>query len=499
MNFIREIVRLKYEMNFSQREIAKSVGKSRDSVSNVLKMVSVNNLDYKTIVNMPDDKLIKLIYPNSNPYRDIPEPNLEYIDKELKTNKHMTMMILHEEYLKENPNGLKYTQFCERYRDYIKTRKISMHVERKSGERMEIDWVGDKYQYIDNFGNKCKACLFVTTLGRSGYPYVEAFPNQKAISFNQGIINALQYYGGVPKIFVPDNDKGAVIKASKYEPIFNPTFNEIVTYYGAVSIPARVRTPKDKPNVEKSVFDVVERYILLKMRNMNLHSIAEINKFIRSLLKEFVNKPFQKKEGSRQSVFDNEDKPALLPLPSKNYELFDIVMCKVNIDYHIEYDKKYYSVPYQLIGQKVEVHARALTIEIWHNNTRIYTHQRSYKNSYTTINEHMPKNHQTYNKYNQTYFKTWAKTVSNDVYLFVCGLFNGVIVEEIRYRACLGLMNLARSNKKILIDAVTLCNENQTYSFHTCNEIFKRLLKAPSSNDEIPIINNNIRGKNYYK
>ena len=161
MNFIREIVRLKYEMNFSQGEIAKSVGKSRDSVSNVLKMVSVNNLDYKTIVNMPDDKLIKLIYPNSNPYRDIPEPDLEYIDKELKTNKHMTMMILHEEYLKENPNGLKYTQFCERYRDYIKTRKISMHVERKSGERMEIDWVGDKYQYIDNFGNKCKACLFV--------------------------------------------------------------------------------------------------------------------------------------------------------------------------------------------------------------------------------------------------------------------------------------------------------------------------------------------------
>ena len=162
-------------------------------------------------------------------------------------------------------------------------------------ERMEIDWVGDKLKYIDSSGKQCVACFFVTTLGRSTYPYVEAFPNQSSTSFNLGTIHALEYYGGVPPIFVPDNDKSAVTKASKYDSVLNSSFSELVDYYGAVCIPARVRTPKDKPSVEKSVFDAVERYILLKIRNEEFHSIDEINTAIWKYLADFVKKPFQKK------------------------------------------------------------------------------------------------------------------------------------------------------------------------------------------------------------
>lgn len=498
MNFIREILRLNEELSLSQRETAKAVGKSRDAVSNVLKMARALDITYSKAIEMKDDELKNLIYPNSNPYRDIPEPDMEWIDHEMKTHKNMTMMILHQEYLEKYPDGLKYTQFCERYREYISSRKISMHVERKCGERMEIDWVGDKLKYTDASGKQCVACFFVTTLGRSTYPYVEAFPNQSSTSFKLGTIHALEYYGGVPPIFVPDNDKSAVTKASKYDTVLNSSFAELVEYYGAVCIPARVRTPKDKPSVEKSVFDAVERYIMLKIRNEQFHSIDEINKSVWKHLADFVVKPFQKKEGSRESVFINEDKPALLPLPKVRYEIIDSVFAKVNIDYHIEYEHKYYSVPYKYIGEKVEVKAKPLIIEIWHNNERICTHPRSYKNLYTTSIEHMPPNHQAYNGINQQSFKKWAKTISDDVVEFMNGMFNGVTIEQIRYRGCLGLQKLCRANKNVFIEAIKLCNENKTYSFKACNEIFKHLLCITPPPMETPIKNDNVRGKEYY-
>ncbi len=427
MNFIREILRLNDEMHLSQREIAKAVNKSRDSVSNVMKMSKAQGITYSVAKDMKDDELKNKIYPNSNPYRDVQEPDLEWIDHEMKTHKNMTMTILHQEYLEKYPNGLKYTQFCERYRNYIESRKISMHVERKCGERMEIDWVGDKLKYNDLSSRQHVVCFFITTLGRRTYPYVEAFPNQSSASFKLGTIHALEYYGGVPLIFVLDNDKSAVTKASKYDTVLNSSFSELVDYYGAVCIPSRVRKPKDKPGVEKSVFDVVERYIMLKIRNEEFHSIDEINKAVWKHLADFVVQP--KKEESRKSVFINEDKPVLMPLPTQRYELIDVKFARVNIDYHIENDHKYYSVPYKYGGQTVEVKAKPLAIEIWPNNERIYTHSRSYKKLYTTILEHIPPNHQAYGQINQQSFKKWASTISPEVVEFMNGMYNGVKVE----------------------------------------------------------------------
>ena len=376
---------------------------------------------------MKDDDLKNKIYLNSNPYRDVQEPDLEWIDHKMKTHRNMTMTILHQEYLEKYPNALKYTQFCERYRNYIESRKISMYVERKCGEKMEIDWVGDKLKYNDLSSRQHVVCFFITTLGRRTYPYVEAFPNQSSASFKLGTIHALEYYGGVPLIFVLDNDKSAVTKASKYDTVLNSSFSELVDYYGAVCIPSRVRKPKDKPGVEKSVFDVVERYIMLKIRNEEFHSIDEINKAVWKHLADFVVQP--KKEESRKSVFINEDKPVLMPLPTQRYELIDVKFARVNIDYHIENDHKYYSVPYKYGGQTVEVKAKPLAIEIWPNNERIYTHSRSYKKLYTTILEHIPPNHQAYGQINQQSFKKWASTISPEVVEFMNGMYNGVKVE----------------------------------------------------------------------
>ena len=499
MNFIREILRMSEELHLSQRETAKAVGKSRDAVSNVLKMAKALHISYLQAKEMKDDELKSKIYPNINPYRDIPEPDLDWIDHEMKTHKHMTMTILHQEYLEKYPNGLKYTQFCERYRKYIESRRISMHIERKCGERMKIDWVGDKLYYYDTTGKKCVACFFVTVLGRSTYPYVEAFPNQKASSFKLGTVHALNYYGGVPSIFVPDNDKSAVTQASKYDSVLNATFSELVDYYGAVCIPARVRHPRDKPGVEKTVFDAVERYIMLKIRNETFHSISEINKAVWKHLEDFVNKPFQKKDGSRKSIFIEEDKPALMELPSEPYQIIDIGFAKVNIDYHIEFDHKYYSVPYQYKGKTVEVKAKPLTIEIWHNNERICTHTRSYKKLYTTNANHMPPNHQAYNQINQQTFKKWAASISKDLVEFMNGMYNGVKIEETKYRGCLGLQKLSRANKVVFLKSIKLCNENKIYTFRACNDIFKELIKQSLPEEETPIKNDNPRGPEYYK
>lgn len=212
----------------SMREIGRICGCSKNTASTIITIAQSKGINFEMVKTIKDDELKFIFYPNNNPYRMIPEPDLEYIDKELK-NKHVTMVMLHEEYLSEHPHGLRYTQFCERYREYIKNRKITMHIERKAGEIMEIDWSGDQVSIIDSeTGEVTKASLLVTTIGRSGYPYVEAFLTKELSSFITGVVNALTYYGGVPQYLVPDNDKSAVIKVKKYDLLLNKTFQEII-------------------------------------------------------------------------------------------------------------------------------------------------------------------------------------------------------------------------------------------------------------------------------
>lgn len=197
-------------------------------------------------------------------------------------------------------------------------------------------------------------------------------------------------------------------------------------------------------------------------------------------------------------MFDNEDKPALNPLPKFRYEIISTARAKVNIDYHIEYDHKYYSVPYQYIGQYVDVKARLLTIEIWFNNERICTHQRSYKNLYTTEVQHMPDKHKAYNNINQQTFKKWASSISPDLLEFMNGMFNGVNVEQVKYRGCLGIQKLSRTNLDVLLESVRYCNKNKIYSFKAVNEVFKKIISKPKTTDETPIKNDNLRGGKYY-
>ena len=282
---IKKILQIK-ESNpdFSNRQIGKIVNCSKDTVKTILSLAASLSITYNKVKNLNEEEIHNLFYPNNNPYQAVPEPNVDYCIKELKK-PHVTVKLLHEEYLEQYPNGLRYTQFKQRILLAESASSITAHFERKPGERMEIDWSGDKVYFIDKQTGEAIPCyVFVAVIGRSGYTYMEVFRNTKKESFFLGVIHALSYFGGVPKFLVPDNDKAAVIHHHKYEIEFNRSFQLIADYYNTIILPARVRKPKDKPLVENAVFNAAERNLIGKMHDKKFYSFEELSNFVKEIL-----------------------------------------------------------------------------------------------------------------------------------------------------------------------------------------------------------------------
>jgi transposase len=489
---------LKYnEQGFSQRDVAKSARCSRNTVLSVLSRATRLNMTLEKVDNLSDTDLYDLFYPRIDPMKDVPEPDVEYILKELK-NKHVTLLMLHEEYLEQNPNGLKYTQFCERIRRVIDTRRITMHIERKAGERMEIDWSGDAVYYTDPItGDRVRCFVLVIALGRSGYPYAEAFQERNQTNYITGVVHALHYYGGAPRMFVPDNDKSAVTKHGKYEIVLNRMFEEMADYYGVAVMPARVRHPKDKGSVEKTVFDLAERELLGRGRNETFQSLSDINRYLQRIMRSFSDKPFQKKDGSRYSQFKEEDFPQLKALPSSPYEVRIHKFAKVHPDYHVDFERILYSTPYNYAHREVEIIASIHLIEIWCDHVKIASHCRNYdsKKRYITEESHMPKEHRRMKGMSRDYFEKWAEKASPDTLKLVNEIFASRQIEEQGYRACQGLMGLAKKNLSCFKQAVEFVVSHQAYSYKAVAESFKRF---ESRLTEMPVQNSNIRGPEYY-
>jgi transposase len=398
MSKIREMLRLKYMDSLTVNAIASSVGCSHNTVKSLLAKAGTYGLTYEVAKGMDDNQINTLIYPSkysTEPVR--PEPNLEYIHSELKRHG-VNLSLLWHEYKQEHTDGVGYTQFCERYRKYIGSRKVSMHIQHKAGEKMYVDWAGDTMCVADSSnGEVHTAYLFVSALGCSGYPYVEAFPGKDKKCFIQAHINASKHYGALPSILVPDNDKSAVTKADRYEPDINKTYNEMAQHYGVAILPARVRKPKDKPKVESTVGNI-ETWIMAALRNEVFYSFAELNRAILQKLTEYSDKPFQKKEDSRRIEFLTYDLPAMRALPPDHYEYADWLIARVSCDYHVEADKQLYSMPYTYVGQQVDVRISLNCIEVFIGGVRITSHPRltGKLRQYSTFPEHMPEGHKAY-------------------------------------------------------------------------------------------------------
>ena len=494
---IKRIIQLaENDEHLSPRKIGEIVRCSKNTVTAILSISNKLSLNYLKIRDLNEDEVHQLFYPNNNPYQSIPEPDVEYCIKELKK-KHVTVKILHEEYLEKYPNGLKYTQFRQRILDASASKSITAHFERKPGEKMEIDWSGDKVYYYDPVTGEPIPCyVFVSVIGRSGYTYMEIFRDTKSASYLTGVIHALAYFKGVPKFLVPDNDKSAVIRHSKYEIDLNREFTFLANYYDTIVLPARVRKPKDKPLVENAVFNAAERNLIGKMHNKKFFSFADLSNFVAEILEQFNNAPFSKKEGSRKSVFLEDDLPALKPLPKTPYELVNVKLATVNNNYHIEYNGFYYSVPYTYVSKKVELRASSQIVQIYYGNTKIAEHIRLYehKGRYSTIEEHMPKNHHGMDK---NKLISWGSKINPKIGNFLVKYFEKIRIEEQGYKGAQGIIDLSRKNLPRLITAIDEANTYQIYTYRAIKAIYTRLENQVSFEEVVN--NSNLRGPDYYK
>lgn len=462
---------------------------------------------------MTPEGITELLYPAAIKKYIKPEPDYQFIYDELKKRPNLNLQFLWSEYKSENLDGLEYSQFCERFNRWQNHtgKKVSMHQEREPGREMFVDWMGDTIAVVVNSetGELYKAHFFVAALGNSGYPYVEAFPDEKMDKWLLAHVNALEYYQGVPKIIVPDNCKTAVNKPQYYDPVINPGYWEWAQYYGVAVLPARIREPQDKAIVEESV-QWLETWLLGWLRNQRFFCFAELNKAILDRLHTLCRRPFQKRPGSRYSIFLEADMPALRTLPAVRYEQAIFQFNTVPDNYHVEFAEFYYSLPYTYYRQKVTLRATSTTIEIFNQNReRIATHPRRYTGKrYVTNPDHMPENHRHYwdaKQWNGARYREWAATIGESTAYVIERMLTAQSIEEQAYKSCMGVLQMSKKYSDGRLEhACQKAFSMNSFSYTTVRNILKNgqdlipAISQASRKKPVPS-HENIRGNLYYQ
>lgn len=433
---------------------------------------------------------------------------MEWIHRELRR-KGVTLQLLWAEYKQMHPTeGYQYSQFCQRYYQWRQRLNLVMRQNHRAGEKLFIDYAGQTVPVTDPAtGEVRQAQIFVAVLGASNYSYAEAMWTQELGPWIGAHCRALEFLGGVPAILVPDNLKAGVYRASRYEPEINATYQEMAAHYGTVVIPARPRKARDKAKVEAGVL-LIERWILAALRNRQFFSLAELNEAIAELLVVLNDKPFQKLEGSRRSLFETVDKPALKPLPPQRYEFAEWKKARVNIDYHVEvrqHDiRTYYSVPYQLVHQQLDVRLTATIAEIFHSGKRVASHPRVYRNGqYVTGPRHMPAAHRKHAEWTPSRIIRWAETTGPNTAALVQAILETKLHPEQGYRPCLGLLRLGqRYTPERLEAACTRALHLGAIAYRSVKSILERGLDRlplmPPDDVPPPLSHSNVRGPEYY-
>jgi transposase len=505
MRKIREVFRLKFDCGLSNRQIAKSCAIARSTVADYLFRLQQAGLNWPLSHDIDDNQLEQRLYPAlpALPAGQRPVVDWAYIHRQLR-HKTVTLMLLWQEYKQIYPQGYQYSQFCNLYRQWAGRIDPVMRQEHRAGEKMFVDYAGQTVGVYDLQANQMRqAQIFVAVLGASNYTYAEATWSQTLPDWIGSHSRAFGFFNGVPQIVVPDNLKAGVSKACFYEPDINPTYLDMANHYGTAVIPARVKKAKDKAKVEVAV-QVVERWILARLRNRQFFSLSQLNEAIAKLLVELNSKPFQKLPGCRKQLFDTLDRPALNPLPAKPYPYAEWKKATVNIDYHIEVERHYYSVPYQLIKNKVDVRITQRTIECFYKNKRVASHIRSYqKGRHTTVKEHMPKSHQKWAQWTPDRFIRWAGKVGPHTQTLIETILNSRAHPQQGFRSCLGILRLAKSYGNQRLEAA--CRRAVSIggtSYRSVESILKHNLdQKPLAQEQVAepcIEHTNIRGSQYY-
>src|SRR5882672_3118415 len=447
MRKLKEVLRLD-SLGLSQHQIARSCSISQSTVHEYVSAAQATGLKWPLPENWDDQQIEQKLFPQPTPriWRKHTEPDWTQIHEDLQTHKDLTLQLVWQEGRESNPDGYGYSRFCDLYRRWLKKLDLVLRQEHRAGEKMFVDYAGATIPiHNPETGEAHPAAVFVAVLGASSYTFAEATTGQDLRNWIGSHIRALEFFGGVAEVVVPDNLKSAVTHPSYYEPDLNPTYRDLGEHYGVAIIPARPYRPREKAKAEVGV-QVVQRWIVAALRKRKFFSLAEVNQAIAELLVRLNQRAFRKREGSRATLFAQLDQPTLKPLPAVRYQFGEWETARVNIDYHIEVERRYYSVPYALVHHQVDVHLTGETVEVLHRGVRVASHVRCYVPAKaTTLTEHMPKAHQKY------VGRTPSRLIEDAQQT---GLYTGQLVEailaakrhpEMGYRSCLGILRLAKT------------------------------------------------------
>ena len=506
MRKIKEVLRLKFESQFSHDRIAAACGVAKGTVAKYVRRAEAAGLGWPLPEEMDDAALEAKLFPHTPALvvHHAP-PDFAHIHQELKR-KGVTLMLLWEEYHAAHPgHGYGYSQFCLLYKTFRATLKRSMRQVYQAGEKLFIDYSGDKAPVINPETGEIRfAEIFVAVLGASSYAYAEATWSQQLPDWIGSHVRAFEFMGAVPALLIPDNLKSGIKHACRYDPEANSTYADLARYYGTAILPARPREPKDKAHVEAGVL-LVQRWILARLRNRQFFSLEELNKAIGELLVDLNNRPFKKLDGCRRSAFETIDRPAMRALPAPRYEFAQWKIVTVSIDYHVEVEGHYYSVPHNLVKQKIDARYTATTVECFFKGKRVAAHMRSYvRGKFTTLAEHMPESHRKHMEWTPGRLLNWALSIGPGTRDVVQWQFDHRPHPEQGYRACLGLLNLSKRYGNERLEAA--CRRALTIGSPMLKSI-KSILEAKLDQQPelfkpdaltLPPTHDNVRGAEYF-
>jgi len=494
MGKVKEILRYS-AAGLSQREIAAATASSLGTVNTVLS--KIREAGIADPLALKEHELGAIVFPSPRVSMGIhPEPDMEYIRKEL-LRPGVTLNQLWTEYKEAHPDGYSRSQFCDRYHKFRIQSEVYMRKFYKAGDQMMVDWAGLTMTFVDGHGTVHKAWFFAAILPATSIIYTEPFLDMKMEAWIEAHIHALEYFGGAPRLFIPDNLKSAVKRINRHESEINKTYLEMARYYGAAVLPARPHSPRDKGPVENAV-KIIEYKIIAALRDRQFHLFSELRQAVMAALDQVNEMPFQRLPGSRKELFDRTERQALRTLPSSRYEFATFKLAKVNFDYHVQYAGWFYSVPFAYAHKQVEIRATTRTIEVFCGFERIAVHLRNYESAkrYTTCFEHMPKNHQAMADWTPERFKNWAAKIGPHTEAYVIWLMEQRDQPEQSFRTCAAILHLADKAapgdmEKAALQALRI----RTYGFKSFELILKRVNSKPAA----VTVHENIRGPEYYQ
>jgi transposase len=506
MKHALEILRLKWELRLSNRHTARSAGVSPATVVNVVRRaVSAQIKSYAQAKALGEEALEAKLYPdNATTQGGVArtEPDCAWVHRE-RARPGVTLALLHLEYLEANPGGYQYTAFCDRYREFQKRRGLVMRQLHIAGDKVFVDYSGKKPHLVDpHTGEVVEVELFVAVLGASSYAYAEATYTQKVHDFVGSHVRAFAFFGGVARACVPDNLKSGVTRACFYEPTVQRSYEHMAEHYGTAILPAHKGKPKHKAKVEVGV-QVVQRWVLARLRNRVFHTLAALNEAIAHCLRDLNQRKMREYGKSRVELFESLERAALLPMPEHPFEITEWKQARVNIDYHVAFGERLYSVPYRYVGEQVWICATSTMLDVQLRGRRIAVHARYGRDRYSTVPEHMPSAHRQHADWSPSRILSWASKLGAATHALCSAILAERPHPEQGFRSCLGILRLAKKYGDARVEsACARCLAAQARSYRSVESVLKSGLDAQPVSDagpaELVIDHENVRGPDYF-